>query len=381
MNSPSRAICLAALLFFVDASQAQTAPEAYDPGSDPALIEKGLSSTLPLQVAISAYRAKQDPFRWRTQLRQALARSSSLQPEAEAVRTRRIIFDALIKSGTPVPLEELLPFFNQFPAAVIAVVARTGNSNGAEDRVPLLISAEGLENRTYWSAAASLVDHKRLVHHLAQQVWFDYAVQISDRDFDPVQIHAPLPRGVPGGFAGGIIGGIPNGRVSWPEETAYRLSATGRPTEALTSGIGGRVYLIAEPYYGAGQGEHPDEDTEAWGEHDRDVVHLLLSFAHCSVCSRSTPDFPMIRGGKAFVFWTSEDRARRALMDGIEEYVRQCKGMLDTLGETGFSEAEIRSRVRIWIQDSRQSRTIPIPAMNSGVQINHCQNMAGYCGK
>ena len=372
---------LIALLFSVEALQAQTVPEAYDPGSDAALIEKGLSSTLPLQVAISAYRAKQDPFRWRTQLRQALARSSSLQPEAEAVRAGRIIFDALVQSSTPVPLEELLPFFTQFPAAVIAVVARTDNSNGAEDRVPLLISAEGLKNRTYWSAAASLVDYKRLVHHLAQQVWFDYAVQVSDRDFDPVLIVAPTPNLIPGGAIGGILGGIPNGHVSWPEETAYRLSATGRPNEALTSGIGGRVYLTAEPYHGAGQGEHPDEDAAAWVEHDRDIVHVLLSFAHCSVCSRDSPDFPMIRGGKAFVFWTSEDRTRRALTDGIEEYVRQCKGMLDTLGETGFSEAEIRSKVRIWIQDWRQSRTIPIPAMNSGVQINHCQNMAGYCGK
>jgi len=89
----------------------------------------------------------------------------------------------------------------------------------------------------------------------------------------------------------------------------------------------------------------------------------------------------MIRGGKAIIFWTSEDRTRRVLTDGIEQYVRQCKAMLDTLGETGFSEAEIRSKVRIWIQDWRQSQTIPIPAINSGVQINHCQNMAGYCGK
>jgi hypothetical protein len=198
-------LCVAAwLLFSLHLLRAQPAPDAYDPGLDATLIEKGLNSTLPLQVAIAAYRTKQDSrfHSWGPQLRQALVRSIALQPEAEAVRTRRIILDAL----------------------------------------------------------------------------------------------------------------------------------------------------------------------------------ALASFAHCSVCSRFTPDFPRILGGRAFIFWLSEDQTRRSLTDGIEQYVRECRALLDALGETGFSEAEIRSKVRIWIQDGRQSRTVPIPAISSGVQINHCQNMTTYCG-
>jgi hypothetical protein len=183
---------------------------------------------------------------------------------------------------------------------------------------------------------------------------------------------------VPGGAPGGVIGGIPNGRVSWPEETAYHLASSGRQNDAFAWGIGGQTYLIAER---GAQNERPGSEAPDWDEHDRDIVLMLLSFAHCSVCQRATPDFPMIRGGKAFVFWISEDHTRRSIADGIEQYIRQCKGMLDTLGESGFSEAEIRSKVRIWIHDWRQSRTIPIPAISGGVQMNYCQNMAWYCGK
>jgi hypothetical protein len=71
---------------------AQTPPAVFDPLSDPSLIEKGLRSTVPLQVAISAFRAASVPDQRRGEwLREALLRSSSLQPETEAVRTRRAI--------------------------------------------------------------------------------------------------------------------------------------------------------------------------------------------------------------------------------------------------------------------------------------------------
>jgi hypothetical protein len=389
MYSPKRSLFLAtALLFSSQVSYAQTEQEAYDPGKDAALIEKGLNSTLPLQVAVSAYRAKQDSFRlpkWGPQLRQAVVRSASLQPEAEAIRTRRIILDALIQSDTSAPLDELLPFFSQFPAAVIALLDRSNNANLTEDRIPLLIAAEGMKNRLYWSAAASLVDRKRLVHHLAQQVWFDYPIYLTDSDFVPILIFGGGPGGVPGGSPGSIIGGVPNGRVGWPEEIAYHLSKTGRQIEALPWSVGEQTYLIASPsseHHVGARGDQPDADPKDWDEHARDIQLTLVSFRYCGLCSYSRGDNPRIRGGKAYVFWRSEDETRRSLTEGIEQYVAECKDLLNALGETGFSDVEIRSKVRIWIHDWRKSRTIPIPTISVGVQINLCQDsMAGYCGR
>jgi hypothetical protein len=105
---------------------------------------------MPLQVAISAFRSLNITDQRRGEwLREALTRSLSLQPEAEAVRARRVIFDALIRTRTPVPLTELLPFFDQFPAAVIAIVAKNNPREG-EDRLPLLLKAK---NSLYWYAA------------------------------------------------------------------------------------------------------------------------------------------------------------------------------------------------------------------------------------
>jgi hypothetical protein len=69
---------------------AQTLPAVFDPLGDPSLVEKGLQSTVPLQVAISAFRSIQISDQQRSEwLRAALRRSLSLQPGAEAVRSRR----------------------------------------------------------------------------------------------------------------------------------------------------------------------------------------------------------------------------------------------------------------------------------------------------
>lgn len=98
-------------------TRAQTPTSVFDPFNEPALIEKGDSP---------------DRGIW---LRQALARSASLQPDAEAFRVKNVIFDALIRTRTPAPLAELLPFFDRFPAAVIAVVAK-GDPHGRRSSAP-----------------------------------------------------------------------------------------------------------------------------------------------------------------------------------------------------------------------------------------------------
>jgi hypothetical protein len=114
------------------------------------LVEKGLQSTVPLQVAISAFRSMNISDQQRGEwLRAALRGSLSLQPDAEAVRAQRAIFDALIRTRTPVPLTELLPHFDQFPAAVIAIVARN-NPHEGEDRLPILLKAEEAKNFVLW---------------------------------------------------------------------------------------------------------------------------------------------------------------------------------------------------------------------------------------
>jgi hypothetical protein len=351
---------------------AQTPPAAFDPLGDSSLIEKGLRSTKPLQVAISAFRCVNvnDPRRgeW---LREALSRSPSLQPEAEGRRARRAIFDALIRTRTPVPLIELLPFFDQFPAAVIAVVARD-DLDKREDRLPLLLKTEEAKNPAYWYAAASLMDRKELIHHLVEQACFDYAISVLDQDFVPVQVHGGTPRGViGGGISGGALGSI-GSQVAWPEETVYHIEMSGEIDHVLTSGIGGNTYLKAWPTAVHAFEDPQPADPLAWEDHDREVVRVLLSIAHCGACSFDRGDFPNVRGGRASIVWHSTEQARTLLEEAVEQYVRECVRMVATLGEATLTEPEIRSKVRIWVRDWRQVRTIPIPGVSAGVEFNRC---------
>ena len=350
---------------------AQTPPAVFDPLGDPSLIEKGLRSTVPLQVAISAFRAvsifDQRRGEW---LREALLRSSSLQPEAEAVRTRRAIFDALIRTRTPVPLTELLPHFDQFPGAVIAIVAKTNPREG-EDRLPLLLKAEEGKNSVYWYAALSLVDRKQLVHYLVQQARFDYAITVQDEDFVPVRIPGGHPRGLPG-LVGGMISGLTNGAVQWPPETIYHIEMSGDIDDLLTSGIWRSTYLRRwSPTVHAFPDAQP-ADPLAWEDHDREVVRILVSIAYCGVCSYDRGDYPNIRGGKVTIVWHSLAQARPLLEKAVEWYVNECVSLVDALHETTVSEAEIRSKVRIWLRDWRTVQTIPIPSVGVGVEFNRC---------
>jgi hypothetical protein len=350
---------------------AQTPPAAYDPLGDSSLIEKGLKSTLPLQVAISAFRAVKatDPHRgeW---LREALSRSSSLQPEGEALRARRVIFDALIKTRTPVPLVELLPFFDQFPGAVIAVVAR-GNPEEREDRLSLLLKTEEAKNLTYWYAAASLMDRKELIHHLLQQARFDYAISVLDQDFVPVQVYGGTPRGVIGGTPEGTLGSI-GSQVAWPEETVYHIEMSGDIDHVLTNGIGRNTYWKAWPTSVHAFADAQPADPLLWEDHDREVVRVLLSVAYCGLCSFPRGDFPNVRGGRATIVWHSAEQARSLLDEAVEQYVKECVRMVGTLGETTLREPEIRPKVRIWVRDWRRVQTIPIPAVGAGVEFNRC---------
>ena len=351
---------------------AQMPTAAIDPLGDSSQIETGLQSTIPVQVAISALRSVSINDRRRGEwLREALSKSMFLQPEAEARRAKRAIFDALIRTRTPVPLTELLPFFDQFPAAVVAVVAKERPS-ASEDLLPLLLKAEEKKNTAYWYAAASLMDHKQLIQHLLQQVRFDYAISVVDRDFIPVAVSDEPP----GGMAGipiGSINGFSNG-LRWPDGTIYRIEMSGDSDSSLTCCVGGSTYLKAWPTAARASEDDQPADSSAWADHDRGIVRVLLSFAHCRTCSINKGDFPNVRGGKATIVWHSEEQARSLLQEAVEQYAQECVRMVRALGETPLSEPEIRSRVRIWVRDWREARTIPIPGVGS-VEFNRCASI------
>jgi hypothetical protein len=348
---------------------AQTRPVVFDPLDDPSKVETGLQSTVPLQVAFSAlYSINSSNPRRGEWLRSALRGSSSLEPEAEALRTRRAIFDALIRTRTPVPLTELLPHFDQFPAAVIAIVAKNNPREG-EDRLPLLLKAEEGRNSIYWNAAASLLDRKQLVHYLVQHARFDYAITVQDEDFLPVQILERTPGGV---TLGGITGGNPNFSVAWPESTIYHIEFSGEVDELLTIGTGRSTYLRALPPAVHTFPDAQPADPIAWEDHDREVVRILASIAHCAICAFDRGDFPNVRGGKATIIWHSAEQARPLLEEAVDRYVKECVRMIGALQETPVSESEIRSKVRIWLWDTRRVRTIPIPSVGVGVEFNRC---------
>src|SRR5579871_2949400 len=96
---------------------AQAQPSAVEGKINPSVVQEGLQSTIPLQVAISAFGAVSITNIHRGEwLSGALKRSASLKPQEEAVRAQRVILDALIKTHTAVPLTDLLPFFDRaFP--------------------------------------------------------------------------------------------------------------------------------------------------------------------------------------------------------------------------------------------------------------------------
>jgi len=288
------------------------------------------------------------------------------------VRTRRALFDALIRTRTPVPLTELLPYFDQFPAAVIAIVAKNNPRNG-EDRLPLLLKAEEQRNAVYWYAAIALVDREQLVHYLIQQARFDYSITVTDQDFLPVQVSEGPPRAIPHGIPGGV-GSAPKGSVTWPDSTIYHIELSGDidGNNLLTSGPLRNTYLKAWSPQTHAFPDVQDADPLAWEDHDREVVRVLLSIAHCAACQRAQADFPNIRGGRATIVWHSAEQTSLLLEDAVEGYVRECIRMLDALHETALSNSEIRAKVRIWLRDQRTVKTVPISNVDSRVEFNRC---------
>ena len=92
------------------------------------------------------------------------------------------------------------------------------------------------------------------------------------------------------------------------------------------------------------------------------------------------PDYPMIRGGKAFVIWRSDQQVMKAMTEGIEEYVRECRTLFQQLHLTGFSESAVRAKVRVCVRDDRRNRPGPLPAVHLGVEVHDCTSNDEFCG-
>ena len=169
-----------------------------------------------------------------------------------------------------------------------------------------------------------------------------------------------------------MLGGRLASQVAWPEPTIYHIEKSGDIDHVLTCCIGRQTYLKEwSPAVHAFDDRQPADPVD-WEDHDREVVRILLSIAHCRYCSLDRGDFPNIRGGKASIVWQSVEQAHSLLETAVEQYVQECVRMIRTLGETTLSESEIRPKVRIWIRDLRRATTIPIPSVGAGVEFNRC---------
>ena len=268
-------------------------------------------------------------------------------------------------------MAELLPFYEKFPAEVIAITARGSDPNDGENRVPLLLKAEAERNTAHWYAAAALVRPQELVHRLLGQARFDYAISILDQDFIPVRVLDPAPRAPLASSLALAASPPPVLGVAWPPDTAYYIETSGDESRVLTCCVGARTYLKEGRaiIHGSANQQPPDL---AWEDHDREIVRILLTFAHCRLCSFAGDDFPNIRGGKASIVWHSPGQAGHLLEEAVEQYVQECVRMVAALHEEMVSEREIRAKVRLWIRDSRNVRTEAIPVINGGVEVNHC---------
>ncbi|HLK21474.1 MAG TPA: hypothetical protein VKT81_21145 [Bryobacteraceae bacterium] len=364
---------LAIIGFVAGFAFAQNQPELFDPLNDPVLIQRGLQSTTPLQVAVAASRAiNQNSDAIRQALRAALANSESFQPEPERARARRILLEALIKTSARVPVDELLPFYDEFPGAVIAIVVH--HRDEPEDSLALLRKAEEEQNPIHWRAVVSITGRSRN-HYLVERARFDYPITLYDDDFLPVRIYGiGIPDGAPHGvIVGGILGTVSTGsipRIQWPEETVYRIEAQGGPGELLTTGNLGDTYLKAWPQSKGYMRDRPEIDHDGWANHDREVVRALLpSIRICSPCVPG-PDFSNLRGGKATIIWHSPEQALPILKNAIDTLAGECIS-LAAFVEEPLADKMVRSKIRVWIRDFRRERT-PLPSVISGVQINVC---------
>src|ERR1017187_4065500 len=125
-------LCLLLALVYVNAPAAQQSK--YDPGTDEKRIEIGLRSVVPLEVAWAAWRTRFTPAkrRWDQPLREALQMAVMTQQTAERESLIRLLLDTLIRSRISVPMSELLPLYDAYPDAILALIAQGSDHNDGQ---------------------------------------------------------------------------------------------------------------------------------------------------------------------------------------------------------------------------------------------------------
>ena len=330
----------------------------YDPGVEEAKINLALRSNSPVEVAWAAFRAKSTCCgRFNASLREALQTAVASPRSPEQILLIKYLLDAMIQSRAVAPLSALLPLYNDYPDAILAVMAN--DMNPLDDRLlPLLMSAEQENNAPRWLLLAALLRRsgsRALDEHLLDELHFEFVIEIVEGNYIPVLKHEL--RGV---TIGGVMGRLP-GPFGWPEPPGqYCLTVTPELGDEVIVAYLEHVYL---------RRKLGDENScGRIGKTSRSQLSLLL-LSQFPPRSSDWPDFPLLNGGKGTIVWQGADETRQLLQRATRQYVDDCVRLLQSRGRLGmptrsWTEAELRSRISISLVDLRYDKKVPIPEVN-----------------
>lgn len=353
-------LCLLLVLVDVNATWAQKV--RYDPGTDEKKIEIGLRSVLPLEVAWAAWRTRSVPEkRWGQSLRDALQTAVASQQAKEQELLIRFLLDTLIRSHIPVPMSELLPLYEAYPDAVLALIAQGDDHNDGQ-LLPLLIRAERENNAPRWLLIVSLLSRqssRAFEEHLLDELRIEVPIDIVDGD------HLPVLMGMRGGVIGGVAASLP-APADWPD-------APGDYCLAATPALGDEVIVARpEPVYLRRDltGQH-DGCFHGW---DTSRSEVSLSFLNNLMPRDRGPNLPTLNLGKLNLFWQGAEETRRILQQAAQDYVEYCRLLMalrlrDKKPTRSWTDAELRSRIVLSVSDKRQDKSVALPYAGEMVRL------------
>jgi hypothetical protein len=352
-------LCLLLALLHVNAPSAQ--PSKYDPGTDEKRIETGLRSVVPLEVAWAAWRTRFAPSkRWDQPLREALQVAVASQQTKEQELLIRFLLDTLIRSHTPVPVSELLPLYEAYPDAILALIAQGSDHNDGQ-LLPLLIRAEREDNASRWMLIASLLSRERsraFEEHLLDELRIEISIDIVEGQ------HLPVFLPDRSGVIGGIVGSSP-APADWPDLPAvYCLAVTPEPGDSVIITNPEAVYLRR---YLA------DQNTcfHGW---KTSRSHLSLSYLTNLIPRASGTYLPPLNLEKLTLVWQGAEETRRILQESAQEYIQYCRLLMAARQQArkatrSWNDAEMRSRIVLSVSDKRQDKSVALPYAGEMVRL------------
>src|ERR1035438_6802848 len=345
-------LCLLLTLVNVNVTWAQKA--RYDPGADEKKIEIGLRSAVPLEVAWAAWRTRSVPEKhWDQPLREALQTAVASQQTKEQELLVRFLLDTLIRSHNPVPMSELLPLYEAYPDAVLALIAQ-GDDHNDGWLLPLLIRAERENNAPRWMLIASLLSRepsRAFEEHLLDELRIEVPIDIVDGD------HLPVLMGMLGGVIGGVAAPGPFS-ADWPDRVAhYCLAAAPAPGDEVIVTKPKPVYLRRDLT------DRHDGCFHGW---DTSRSEVSLSFLNDLMPRDRGPNLPTLNLGKLTLFWQGAEETRRILQQAAQDYVEYCRLLMalrqrDRKPTRSWTDAELRSRIVLSVSDKRQDKSVALP--------------------